>query len=156
MADGRVDGSVRAIGGVGRGARSPAARCRPYGVLRSRVEVDEATIEAAAGRTGRPVALSEHEERILAEIERQLVAEDPRFVARARRRGGLSRSSRMRLAVGLALLGVIGVIALVVDIVFAAIGMGLLFAAILVGASAITERSEHAEGASVPPDEREG
>jgi hypothetical protein len=99
--------------------------------------------------------LSEHEERILAEIERQLAAEDPRFVARARRRGGLSRSSRMRLAIGLALLGLIGVIALVVDIVFAAIGMGLLFAAILVGASAFTERSERAE-ASVPPDEREG
>lgn len=98
--------------------------------------------------------LSEHEERILAEIERQLAAEDPRFVARARRRGGLSRSSRMRLAIGLALLGIIGVIALVVDIVFAAIGLALLLAAILVGASALTERNERRPQAPVPPDER--
>ncbi len=55
--------------------------------------------------------LSEHEERILAEIERQLAADDPRFAARSRRgpgspcRAGRARL-RLRLAVGLGMVGV--------------------------------------------------
>jgi protein-S-isoprenylcysteine O-methyltransferase Ste14 len=97
--------------------------------------------------------LSEHEERILAEIERQLAADDPRFVARTRRRGGWSRSTRVRLALVLGVLGDICLLSLVFDIIFGAIGMVLLFAAILLGVSAVNQNSETQE-ASVPPDER--
>jgi hypothetical protein len=101
--------------------------------------------------------LSEHEERILAEIERQLAAEDPRFVARARRTPRLPRSfgrtARLRIAVAMAVVGALSLFGLVFDIVFGAIGMALLFGAILLGASAVRERSEPQQQASVPPDE---
>jgi hypothetical protein len=79
--------------------------------------------------------LSEHEERILAEIERQLAAEDPRFVARARRSPrNLGRTTRIRLAIGLAILGALTTAALVFNIVFGVIGIALVFGAILLGA----------------------
>ncbi|MBS3940087.1 MAG: DUF3040 domain-containing protein [Actinobacteria bacterium] len=99
--------------------------------------------------------LSEHEERILAEIERQLAAEDPRFVARARRnRSGPSRSLRLRIAVGMAVLGVLSLLGLTFSIAWGAVGMGLLLGAILLGVSALRERSDApAETAPVPPDE---
>jgi protein-S-isoprenylcysteine O-methyltransferase Ste14 len=104
--------------------------------------------------------LSEHEEQILAEIERQLAEEDPRFVARARRRriGRLSRTVRLRLA---AVLGFIGVVAVLsvgfiegdVSIVFGGIGMVLVFAALLLGLGSLTGKQPR-EQAVVPPDER--
>ena len=98
--------------------------------------------------------LSEHEERILAEIERQLAAEDPRFVARARRSPrNFGRTTRLRLAIGLAVLGAIAVACLVIDIIFGAIGIALIFAAILLGVSAVRERTEAPQQASVPPDD---
>jgi hypothetical protein len=98
--------------------------------------------------------LSEHEERILAEIERQLAAEDPRFVARARRTPrSLGRTARLRIAVALAVVGALSLFGLVFDIIFGALGMALLFSAILLGASAVRERPEPQEQASVPPDE---
>jgi hypothetical protein len=66
--------------------------------------------------------LSEHEERILAEIERQLAAEDPRFVARARRTPrNLSRTTRMRLAIALGILGALSLFGLVFNIAFGAL-----------------------------------
>ncbi len=83
--------------------------------------------------------LSEHEERILAEIERQLAEEDPRFVARARRVRGWSRTLRVRLAAVMAVLGLAGVFSLVFSIVFAAIGMVLLFGAIVLAATTVAE-----------------
>jgi len=98
--------------------------------------------------------LSEHEERILAEIERQLAAEDPRFVARARRtRSGPSRTLRLRLAVAMAVLGLLSLIGLTFSIAFGAVGMVLLLGAILLGATALRERPELPQHAPVPPDE---
>ena len=97
--------------------------------------------------------LSEHEERILAEIERQLAAEDPRFVARARRRKSLTRSLRLRLAVALAVLGIVSVVCLVVHIAFGALGMVLLFGAIVLGATALNERQDRRQ-VDVPPNKR--
>lgn len=100
--------------------------------------------------------LSEHEEKILAEIERQLADEDPRFVARARRRRShtpWSRQARMRAAVALGLVGVICVSLLVVSIAFGAIGMVLIFGAIVL--AVVTKRQSPARvEQSVPPDER--
>lgn len=97
--------------------------------------------------------LSEHEERILAEIERQLAADDPRFVARTRRRSGWSRSVRVRIAMALAVLGVVSLLSLTFNIIFGALGMVLLLAAILLGVTAVTGKGETSQ-ASVPPDER--
>jgi hypothetical protein len=99
--------------------------------------------------------LSEHEERILAEIERQLAAEDPRFVARARRSPrNLGRTARLRLAIGLAIVGALTAAALVINIVFGAVGISMIFAAILLGVSAVREPSEpRHQQASVPPDD---
>lgn len=97
--------------------------------------------------------LSEHEERILAEIERQLAAEDPRFVARARRPlRGWSRARRLKLAVALGIVGLISLLSLTFDWVFGVIGMTLLLVATLLGARAATEPAER-ERTSVPPDE---
>jgi hypothetical protein len=88
--------------------------------------------------------LSEHEERILAEIERQLAAEDPRFASRSRRAvgsiGTWSRTLRLRLAIGLAIVGVLCILGLAAHIAFAAVGMVMLLAAIIVGATAVRER----------------
>ncbi|MEX2486255.1 MAG: DUF3040 domain-containing protein [Nitriliruptoraceae bacterium] len=94
--------------------------------------------------------LSEHEERILAEIERQLADDDPRFFARARRRQGMSRRTRRQLAGVLAVLGVIGVVSLTFSIVFGAIGMVLLLAAVVLAATAASESA-----AASPPSRRE-
>lgn len=100
--------------------------------------------------------LSEHEERILAEIERQLAAEDPRFVARARKRkhrGRSSRTLRLRLGVTLAVIGFLSLLGLVSHIAFGAVGMLLLLTGIVLGATALREGSEEPH-AHVPPDER--
>jgi hypothetical protein len=105
--------------------------------------------------------LSENEEQILAEIERQLAAEDPRFVARARRRRlsrSLGRTMKVRMAIGLALVGLVSVLSIgfvegVGGTIVGAIGMLLVFCAILLGASVLTEKPERQQ-ASVPPDER--
>jgi len=86
--------------------------------------------------------LSEHEQRMFAEIERQLVEDDPRFVARSRRvLAAWSPVVRIRAAVVLAVLGVLGVLGLTFDIVFGVAGMALLLSAILIGVSAVNERN---------------
>jgi hypothetical protein len=105
--------------------------------------------------------LSENEEQILAEIERQLAAEDPRFVARARRRRlgrSVGRTVKVRIAIGLALVGVVSVLSIgfiegTGGTVAGAVGMVLVFCAILLGASIVTAKPERQQ-ASVPPDER--
>ncbi|WP_052667712.1 DUF3040 domain-containing protein [Nitriliruptor alkaliphilus] len=100
--------------------------------------------------------LSEHEERILAEIERQLEAEDPRFAARSRRPASLtslSRTLRLRLAIGLGILGVVAVVLLVVSIAFAAVGLAMIFAAIILGVSAIRETETTAPSRTRSPDD---
>jgi hypothetical protein len=105
--------------------------------------------------------LSENEEQILAEIERQLAAEDPRFVARARRRRrsrAIGRTLKLRIAIGFAIVGVLSVLSLGFiegpgGTVAGAVGMVLVFCAILLGASVLTEKPERQQ-AVVPPDER--
>ncbi|MEX0592720.1 MAG: DUF3040 domain-containing protein [Nitriliruptoraceae bacterium] len=100
--------------------------------------------------------LSEHEERILAEIERQLADDDPRFVARARRRrprSGWSRQTRLRVAGAIGVLGVICIALLVVSIVFGAVGMIMVFGAIVLAVTANQEADRQAQHAA-PPDER--
>ena len=98
--------------------------------------------------------LSEHEERILAEIERQLAEEDPRFVAQVRRRRrGLSRRTRLRFAIALGVLGVICLFGLTFSFALGAAGMSLLLVAIVLGAMALRSGEDNAEQ-HVPPDER--
>ena len=102
--------------------------------------------------------LSEHEENVLAEIERQLAAEDPRFAARARRRRSLGRSARVRLAVLAAIAGVIAVALLGIlpspwNYVSGGSGLLLLLGAILLGVGTLSPDGDN-EQVSVPPDER--
>jgi hypothetical protein len=102
--------------------------------------------------------LSEHEENVLAEIERQLAAEDPRFASRARRRLGVSRSNQRTLAI---VLGVIGVVAIVTigflpspwNIVVPGLGFVALFAGVILGLTARRGSSEDVPS-FVPPDDR--
>jgi hypothetical protein len=98
--------------------------------------------------------LSEHEQRMFAEIERQLVEDDPQFVVRSRRRlAAWSPAVRIRSAVVLGVLGVIGVLGLTFDIVFGVVGMGMVLAAILVGVGAVNDRAR-ASHQGTPPDNR--
>ncbi len=103
--------------------------------------------------------LSEHEENVLKEIERQLAAEDPRFAARTRGRRvrRLDATLRRRLTVLSAVLGVIGLVSIgfiegPVQYVGASIGLVLIFVAILLGLSGARNDEQHR--AFVPPDER--
>jgi Flp pilus assembly protein TadB len=100
--------------------------------------------------------LSEHEERILAEIERQLEAEDPRFAARSRRPTtslSWSRTVRLRLAVALGVLGVLGVLLLIVSVAFAAVGLVLIFGAIVLAATAVREQVPSSPSRTPSPDD---
>lgn len=103
--------------------------------------------------------LSEHEENVLAEIERQLAAEDPRFAARARRRTRqVTPGLRRRLTVICTVLGVVGLSMLGVlsapwNLVSASVGMLLLLLAIVLAVSAASS-DDRRHRAVVPPDER--
>lgn len=103
--------------------------------------------------------LSEHEERILAEIEQQLAAEDPKFVARARRRRGWPARVQRRVALALGLVGVfcvllLGFVSAPWNIISAALGLAMVFGAILLAATASSEGAD-ADRVGVPPDERD-
>lgn len=102
--------------------------------------------------------LSEHEERILAEIERQLAEDDPRFVARSRRtpstRLALPRHRRLAAAV---VLGIIGV-ALVLSLAFtsigvAAVGMLCILGAIVLGVTAVRDQLTPTGSRTPSPDD---
>jgi len=98
--------------------------------------------------------LSEHEQRMFAEIERQLVEDDPRFIARSRRRlTAWSPDVRLRGAMVIGVLGLVGVVALTFDLLFGIVGMALLLTAIIVGASAVTDRNRVMQRGT-PPDAR--
>jgi hypothetical protein len=100
--------------------------------------------------------LSEHEERILAQIERQLEAEDPRFAARSRRPRFLttwSRALRLRLAIGLGVAGVLAVLGLTFSIALAAVGMVMILGAIIIGATAVKERISPSQPRTPSPDD---
>lgn len=82
--------------------------------------------------------LSEHEERILAEIERGLSEEDPRFLHRSRRvTGPDQRARRVRLAVVAFALGVVSLLAITFHIALGFLGAALMFAGVLLGVSAL-------------------
>jgi protein-S-isoprenylcysteine O-methyltransferase Ste14 len=102
--------------------------------------------------------LSEHEQRILAEIEQQLAAEDPKFVARARRRRGWPARIQRRVAIVLGILGVIAVLMLAPlsapwNIISASFGLTMVFLAIVLIATAKSD-TEDQPSVGVPPDER--
>ncbi len=105
------------------------------------------------------MALSEHEENVLAEIERQLAAEDPRFAAKTRRGPrSLTRTLRLRLAMVCAIIGVlslamIGFVESAWQYAFGGGGLLLLLGAIVLGARGLTRRDDEQQ-VSVPPDER--
>jgi hypothetical protein len=98
--------------------------------------------------------LSEREQRMFAEIERQLVEDDPRFVARTRRRLiAWTPEVRIRLAAVVGAIGFIGVLALTFDLLYGIAGMALLLIAIIVGIGAIGDRNRSLDRGT-PPDAR--
>jgi hypothetical protein len=98
--------------------------------------------------------LSEHEQRMFAEIERQLVEDDPRFVSRTRRTlRAWSPDMRIRVAAVLGVIGVIGVLALTFDLLFGIAGMALVLTAVILGVSAINDRNRLLQQVA-PPDGR--
>ena len=108
--------------------------------------------------TGVTMPLSEHEQRILAEIEQQLAAEDPKFVARARRRRGWPARLQRRIAVAMGAFGVflvllLGFVSQPWNIISAALGLTMVFGAILLAATATTDGADQ-DRVGVPPDER--
>lgn len=84
--------------------------------------------------------LSEHEERVLAEIERQLADEDPRFVARARRTRTPHGPARLRLALAGFVLGLVCLLGLVVHFVFGLIGFAVMFTSVVVAVPELQRR----------------
>lgn len=100
------------------------------------------------------MALSEHEQRMFDEIQRQLVEDDPRFVARTTRRlRAWSPEGRLRLAIVLGVLGVVGVLGLTFDLVYGVLGMALLLTALFIGVGAIDDRTKQLQR-TAPPDGR--
>jgi hypothetical protein len=98
--------------------------------------------------------LSEHEQRMFAEIQRQLVEDDPRFVSRTRRTlRAWSPEVRIRIAAALGAVGVLGVLALTFDILFGMVGMALVLTAVIVGVSALNDRNRTTPR-NAPPDGR--
>ena len=102
--------------------------------------------------------LSEHEENVLAEIERQLAAEDPRFASRTRRRLRVSRAGRQRAAIILGLVGVLAILSLGFvtspwNVIVPAVGFAMVLAGILLGVTSSRERAGDVN-AFVPPDDR--
>lgn len=82
--------------------------------------------------------LSEHEERILAEIERRLHEEDPRFVRRTRRASGRDPlGTRLQLSIAGFAIGLVCLFFLTFHLAFGAVGFALMFASLVAGASAL-------------------
>lgn len=90
--------------------------------------------------------LSEHEERVMAEIERHLAAEDPRFVARTQRRarsaGPNTVTPRRRLVAGIigAVIGVVCVVLLTLHVAFGITGFLLLLVSLTLIVGAIRDQ----------------
>lgn len=64
-----------------------------------------------------------------------------------------SRTLRMRLAVGLAVVGVLSLLGLAANIAFGIVGLAMIFAGVLVGATAVRERFLPPSAPSAPPDD---
>lgn len=87
--------------------------------------------------------LSDREERILAEIERQLADDDPRFVARARRtRGSRPRRPRLPWAIAGFVVGLLCLFGLVVHIALGFVGFTLMFVSVLVAVPELQRRRD--------------
>lgn len=87
------------------------------------------------------MGLSEHEQKILDEIERHLAEDDPRFVQRAER-VSVRRLGPARLVwpvVGF-VLGLVLLLGLTFHIAFGLAGFAVMFASIVVGATAWRQR----------------
>jgi hypothetical protein len=99
------------------------------------------------------VPLSEHEQRVLEQIERALYADDPKFAATVRGIDPrtLHRRRYLRAAIG----GIIGVVLLPVGIAvqqleLSVVGFLLMLLAILYGASTWRQTRETADAAAAP------
>lgn len=82
--------------------------------------------------------LSEHEERILAEIERRLHEDDPRFVRRTRRATGRDPlGTRLHLSIAGFAIGLVCLFFLTFHLAFGVVGFGLMFVSMVTGAAAL-------------------
>ena len=90
--------------------------------------------------------LSEHEQRVLAEIERRLYEDDPTFVESVSRSADTrSLGRRLRWAIVGFVLGVIALLGLTFHLAFGVIGFALMLVSVVVGAAAVrTLGAEHA------------
>lgn len=105
--------------------------------------------------------LSEHEERVLAEMERRLVEDDPRFVARAQRTakradrtsGSVTGATRRirRATIGI-VVGVACILGLTFQLALGVVGFALLLVSVydLVGALRIRREAAEALGGGAP------
>lgn len=120
-----------AIGRSGTGGEWPRVRMRKEQVV--------ATVDTESAEVTAHMALSEHEQRILEEIERQLAADDPGFVARARRTADRS-DRRLWFAIAGFALGFLCLLGITFGIVWGVIGFALMFTSVVVGAQAVRDR----------------
>lgn len=84
--------------------------------------------------------LSEHEERVLAEIERQLAQDDPGLMARARRAAPGDPRTRLRWAVIGFVVGLVSLLGLTFHLAFGIVGFALMLVSVVVGAGTIRAR----------------
>ncbi|MDX1512098.1 MAG: DUF3040 domain-containing protein [Nitriliruptorales bacterium] len=99
------------------------------------------------------MGLSEHEQKILDEIERHLAEDDPRFMQRAQRVSSARFGSRRLVgaAVGL-VVGLVLLLGLTFHIAFGLAGFAVMFASVVVGATALRQRLAEAAARSEKSD----
>lgn len=94
--------------------------------------------------------LSEHEENILAEIERRLAADDPDFVERARKTSPVDRRvRRLLVALGGFAVGFVMLLGLTIHLAIGAAGFALMLVSVVVGVSALADASADTRAAVV-------
>ena len=85
------------------------------------------------------MALSDHEEQILAEIERGLAAEDPAFYERTRRATSpRTNVSRLRWSIVAFALGMACLFALTFHVLWGVLGVALMLGSVVVGYRAVS------------------
>lgn len=91
--------------------------------------------------------LSEHEERVLREIARQLSEEDPKFVATVANTTPVRlQLRRLRWAIAGFVVGLITLLGLTFQFAFGVIGFALMLASVLFGAGAIRSMGQASGG----------
>lgn len=101
------------------------------------------------------MSLSEHEQKILDEIERHLAEEDPRFIQRAHR-VGQRRSGNHGLvfaAIGFAI-GFVLLLGLTFSIFFGLAGLAVMFVSVVMGATAWRQRLADSQASSAENSDR--